>query len=44
MQKSLELRNTLVEAISCLQPEQRTKAASVQKIKGTRQLPTQCEI
>ena len=33
MQKSLELRNQLVEAISCLQPEQRTKAASVQKIR-----------
>ena len=33
MQKSLELRNPLVEAISCLQPEQRTKAASVQKIR-----------
>ena len=32
MQKSLELRNPLVEAIPCLQPEQRTKAASVQTI------------
>ena len=33
IQKSLELRNPLVEAISCLHPEQRTKAASVQKIR-----------
>ena len=33
MQKSLELRNPLVKAIPCLQPEQRTKAASVQKIR-----------
>ena len=33
MQKSLELRNPLVEAMSCLQPEQRTKDSSLQKIR-----------
>ena len=33
MQKSLELKNPLVEAISCLQPEQRTKDTSLQKIR-----------
>ena len=33
MQKSLELRNPLVETISCLQPEQRTKDSSLQKIR-----------
>ena len=33
IQKSLELKNPLVEAMSCLQPEQRTKDASLQKIR-----------
>ena len=33
MQKSLELRNPLVKAMSCLQPEQRTKDSSLQKIR-----------
>ena len=33
MQKLLELRNPLVEAMSCLQPEQRTKDSSLQKIR-----------
>ena len=33
MQKSLELRNPLVEAMSYLQPEQRTKDSSLQKIR-----------
>ena len=33
MQKSLELKNPLVEAMSCLQPEQRTKDFSLQKIR-----------
>lgn len=33
MQKSLELKNPLLEALSCLQPEQRTKASSVDKIR-----------
>ena len=32
MQKSLELKNPLVEAMSFLQPEQRTKDSSLQKI------------
>ena len=33
MQKSLELKNPLVEAMSCPQPEQRTKDSSLQKIR-----------
>ena len=33
MQKSLELKNPIVEAMSCLQPEQRTKDFSLQKIR-----------
>ena len=33
MQKSLELKNPLVEAMSYLQPEQRTKDSSLQKIR-----------
>ena len=33
MQKSLELKNPLVEAMSCLQPEERTKDSSLQKIR-----------
>ena len=33
MQKSLELKNPLLEALSCLQPKQRTKGLSVQKIR-----------
>ena len=33
MQKSLELRNPLVEAMSCLQPQQRSKDSSLQKIR-----------
>ena len=33
MQKSLKLKNPLVEAMSCLQPEQRTTDSSLQKIR-----------
>ena len=33
MQKSLKLRKPLVEAMLCLQPEQRTKDSSLQKIR-----------
>ena len=38
MQKSLELKNPLVEAMSCLQPEQRTKDYSKIRLAGS-QLP-----
>ena len=32
MQKSLELNNTLIEALTCLHPEEKTMVTSVQKI------------
>ena len=33
MQKSLELNNSLVEALRCLHPDERDKEALIQKIK-----------
>ena len=44
MQKSLALRNLLIEALACLYPDKETGIKGIQKNKGCREQSSMCEV